>query len=210
MRGGSVRRLLRRAWHPSQRQARARREHRRSRGRADRVPGLPEGAGRRHPAPTLDGFTPEQQFFIAWGQFRGDAIRPETQRLMVQTDPHPIAQVPRDRAAVEHAGVREAFACPAGSPMVRPAEKRCRSGSSRSPDRGPPALGAGAPWAIVCAYTRARWQEPHLGRRRRPRRLPAPRGRGGRADRRPGLRGPGEEPRSSPPSAFPSPSVPSS
>ena len=27
------------------------------------------------PAPPLDGFTPQQQFFIAWGQFRGDAIR---------------------------------------------------------------------------------------------------------------------------------------
>ena len=30
------------------------------------------------PAPTIDGFTPEQQFFIAWGQFRGDAVRPES------------------------------------------------------------------------------------------------------------------------------------
>ena len=40
----------------------------------------------------IDGFTPEQQFFIAWGQFRGDEIRPETQRMMVQGDPHPIAK----------------------------------------------------------------------------------------------------------------------
>ncbi len=46
----------------------------------------------KHAAPTLDGFTPEQQFFIAWGQWRGDAIRPETQRKMVQGDPHPIAK----------------------------------------------------------------------------------------------------------------------
>jgi len=36
------------------------------------------------PARVLDGFTPDQQFFIAWGQFRGDETRPETQRLMVQ------------------------------------------------------------------------------------------------------------------------------
>ncbi|HEX7841749.1 MAG TPA: M13 family metallopeptidase, partial [Kofleriaceae bacterium] len=49
-------------------------------------------AKQQTPAPTLDGFTPDQQFFIAWGQFRSDAIRPETQRLMVQGDPHPIAQ----------------------------------------------------------------------------------------------------------------------
>jgi endothelin-converting enzyme/putative endopeptidase len=32
------------------------------------------------PEPTIDGFTPEQQFFIAWGQWRGDEIRAETQR----------------------------------------------------------------------------------------------------------------------------------
>ena len=44
------------------------------------------------PAPTVDGFTPDQQFFIAWGQFRGDEIRPETQRLMVQGDPHPTGK----------------------------------------------------------------------------------------------------------------------
>ena len=49
-------------------------------------------AQRTRPAPTLDGFTPDQQFFIAWGQFRGDEIRPETQRLMVQGDPHPIGR----------------------------------------------------------------------------------------------------------------------
>ena len=47
--------------------------------------------GKPRPA-DIDGFTPEQQFFIAWGQFRGDEIRPEAQRLMVQSDPHPIAK----------------------------------------------------------------------------------------------------------------------
>ncbi|HVR38351.1 MAG TPA: M13 family metallopeptidase [Thermoanaerobaculia bacterium] len=43
-------------------------------------------------ATTIDGFTPDQQFFIAWGQFRGDETRPETQRMMVQSDPHPVAK----------------------------------------------------------------------------------------------------------------------
>ena len=42
--------------------------------------------------PDIDGFSPEQQFFIAWGQWRGDEIRPETQRTMVQGDPHPIGK----------------------------------------------------------------------------------------------------------------------
>ena len=35
------------------------------------------------PPVTVDGFTPEQQFFIAWGQVRGDELRPEFQRQMV-------------------------------------------------------------------------------------------------------------------------------
>ncbi|MEO5561177.1 MAG: M13 family metallopeptidase, partial [Dokdonella sp.] len=46
----------------------------------------------KQPEATTDGFTPEQQFFLAWAQWRGDAIRPETQRTMVQGDPHPIAK----------------------------------------------------------------------------------------------------------------------
>jgi putative endopeptidase len=42
--------------------------------------------------PDIDGYTPEQQFFIAWGQWRGDAIRIEEQRVMMQSDPHPIGK----------------------------------------------------------------------------------------------------------------------
>jgi hypothetical protein len=45
----------------------------------------------RQPA-RREGFTPDQQFFIAWGQFRGDAVRPEFAWTMVQGDPHPIAK----------------------------------------------------------------------------------------------------------------------
>lgn len=44
------------------------------------------------PAQTIGGLTPDQQFFIAWGQFRGDETRPETQRMMIQGDPHPVAK----------------------------------------------------------------------------------------------------------------------
>jgi endothelin-converting enzyme/putative endopeptidase len=52
--------------------------------------------GKARPA-DIDGFTPEQQFFIAWGQFRGDEIRIETQRLMMQTDP---SHLPKRQAQV--------------------------------------------------------------------------------------------------------------
>lgn len=72
-----------------------------------------------NPTATIDGFTPEQQFFIAWGQFRGDAIRPETQRLMIQGDPHPIAKY-RVIGPISNAPeFQKAFSCGADAPMVR-------------------------------------------------------------------------------------------
>jgi endothelin-converting enzyme/putative endopeptidase len=77
------------------------------------------------PAPTIDGFTPAQQFFIAWGQVRGDAIRPETQRLMVQGDPHPTGKYRVIGPLSNLPEFRKAFDCPADAPMVRPPEKRC-------------------------------------------------------------------------------------
>jgi putative endopeptidase len=77
------------------------------------------------PEPTLDGFTPEQQFFVAWGQVRGDETRPETQRLMVQSDPHPVAQYRVLGPLSNMEEFARAFSCPAGSAMVRPPEKRC-------------------------------------------------------------------------------------
>ncbi len=77
------------------------------------------------PAAALDGFTPEQQFFVAWGQFRGDEIRPETQRLMVQGDPHPIAKYRVIGPVSNLAAFQEAFACKDGAPMARGAGARC-------------------------------------------------------------------------------------
>jgi putative endopeptidase len=77
------------------------------------------------PAPTIDGFTPEQQFFIAWGQFRGDAIRPETQRLMIQGNPVPTGKYRVIGPLSNLPEFQKAFGCPADAPMVRPPEKRC-------------------------------------------------------------------------------------
>ncbi|MBI2681617.1 MAG: M13 family metallopeptidase [Acidobacteriales bacterium] len=78
------------------------------------------------PAPQdIDGFTPEQQFFIAWGQFRGDAIRIETQRLMVQGDPHPTGKYRVNGPLSNLPEFQKAFGCKEGQAMVRPKEKRC-------------------------------------------------------------------------------------
>jgi len=77
------------------------------------------------PARTIDGFTPDQQFFIAWGQFRGDETRPETQRLMVQGDPHPVAKFRVIGPLSNFAPFASAFSCKPDSAMVRPAAKLC-------------------------------------------------------------------------------------
>jgi putative endopeptidase len=79
----------------------------------------------KHVAPTLDGFTPDQQFFIAWGQWRGDEIRPEAQRKMVQGDPHPIAKYRVIGPLSNFPAFAEAFGCKKDSAMVRPAAERC-------------------------------------------------------------------------------------
>ncbi|MFL6210370.1 MAG: M13 family metallopeptidase [Pyrinomonadaceae bacterium] len=77
------------------------------------------------PLPTIDGFTPEQQFFIAWGQFRGDAVRPEFARTMVQGDPHPIGKYRVIGPLSNMPEFQQAFQCRADAPMVRPAAERC-------------------------------------------------------------------------------------
>jgi putative endopeptidase len=77
------------------------------------------------PEPTIDGFTPEQQFFLAWGQWRGDQIRQETQRTMVQGDPHPIAKYRVNGPLSNLPEFKAAFQCPADAPMVRQGADRC-------------------------------------------------------------------------------------
>jgi endothelin-converting enzyme/putative endopeptidase len=79
----------------------------------------------KNPAPARVGLTPEQRFFIAFGQMRGDAMRLEAQRQLLATDPHPA---PKFRVVGTLSNLPEfqrAFSCPAGADMVRPPEKRC-------------------------------------------------------------------------------------
>jgi putative endopeptidase len=81
---------------------------------------------RTHPVPVVDGFTPEQQFFISWGQASGAAMRLEAQRQLVSSDPHPV---PKFRVIGPLANSREfqqAFSCQVSAQMVRPPEKRCK------------------------------------------------------------------------------------
>jgi putative endopeptidase len=76
------------------------------------------------PRTPIDGFTPEQRFFLAYAQARRATFRDQQLRLMVQTDPHspnefrvngPLSNMPEFAAA---------FGCKEGDPMVRPAAER--------------------------------------------------------------------------------------
>jgi putative endopeptidase len=76
--------------------------------------------------PPIDGFTADQRFFISYAQTWADNFRPEYARLIAQTNEHPID---RFRTLGPLANMQEfakAFACAAGSAMVRPEAKRCR------------------------------------------------------------------------------------
>ena len=71
------------------------------------------------PQPKIDGFTPEQRFFIANGQAYCQNIRPEGARLRAQVDPH-SPNPDRVIGVVENMPeFQRAFACKAGQPMVR-------------------------------------------------------------------------------------------
>jgi len=76
-------------------------------------------AQKTNPGRVIDGLTPDQQFFIGWGQFRGDAIRAETQRLMVQGDPHPTSQYRVVGPLSNMPEFAAAFGCNTNDPMVR-------------------------------------------------------------------------------------------
>ncbi|HYC60934.1 MAG TPA: M13 family metallopeptidase [Thermoanaerobaculia bacterium] len=79
----------------------------------------------KNPGRAIDGFSPDQQFFIAWGQFRGDEIRPETQRIMVQGGPHPTGEYRVIGPVSNMPEFASAFGCKQDALMVRPVEKRC-------------------------------------------------------------------------------------
>jgi putative endopeptidase len=77
------------------------------------------------PLPAVEGFSPDQQFFIAWGQFRGDAVRPEFARTMVQGDPHPIGKYRVIGPLSNLTEFQRAFECKPDAAMVRAPADRC-------------------------------------------------------------------------------------
>lgn len=77
------------------------------------------------PEPTVDGFTPDQQFFLAEAQWRGALVRPEAARTAVSTDPHPPGHFRVLGPLSNMPEFEKAFSCKAGDAMVRAETDRC-------------------------------------------------------------------------------------
>ncbi len=81
-----------------------------------------EGKG---PEPTVDGFTPDQQFFLAEAQWRGSLVRPAAARMAVSVDPHPPGKYRVLGPLSNMPEFEKAFQCKAGDAMVRAEAERC-------------------------------------------------------------------------------------
>jgi len=82
-----------------------------------------ERALQQHGRPGLiDGFTPEQRFFLGYAQSWRGQTRPEEMRTRVATDPHAPEQWRVNGPVSNDPKFAEAFGCKAGDPMVRSAE----------------------------------------------------------------------------------------
>ena len=72
----------------------------------------------------IDGFTPEQRFFIGYGQSWCANTRDETKRMYATIDPHSPDKYRVNGVVSNTLEFQQAFQCKPGSAMVR--EKRCR------------------------------------------------------------------------------------
>ncbi|HXZ26673.1 MAG TPA: M13 family metallopeptidase [Terriglobales bacterium] len=69
--------------------------------------------------PGIDGFTPRQRFFLAWGQIRCANVTQARARSLARTDPHSPGRWRVNGVVSNMPEFAKAFHCPAGSPMVR-------------------------------------------------------------------------------------------
>jgi predicted metalloendopeptidase len=67
----------------------------------------------------IDGLTPEQRFFLGYGQIWCANARPEALRLQVQTNPHSPSEFRVNGAVSNFEEFGKAFGCKAGQSMVR-------------------------------------------------------------------------------------------
>jgi predicted metalloendopeptidase len=66
----------------------------------------------------LDGYTPQQRFFLGYAQIWCANQRPESLRNSVRTDPHSPGEFRVDGVVQNMPEFAVAFSCSAGQPMV--------------------------------------------------------------------------------------------
>ncbi len=75
-------------------------------------------------AKKIDGFTPEQRFFLSFAAIWRSKIRDADQKLRLNTDPHSPAHFRVNGPLSDLPEFQQAFNIPENSPMVQPANKR--------------------------------------------------------------------------------------
>jgi endothelin-converting enzyme/putative endopeptidase len=76
------------------------------------------------PAPLRDGFTPQQRFFLGWGQIWCENSTEQIAKLRAQTDPHSPGRYRVNGVVSNMPEFQKAFNCAPKAPMVR--ENACR------------------------------------------------------------------------------------
>ena len=72
----------------------------------------------------IDGFTPQQRFFLSYASMMREVDRPEILRLWLQTDPHSPSRYRVIGVLSNFDAFAQAFDVPEGAPMRRPAAER--------------------------------------------------------------------------------------
>jgi putative endopeptidase len=75
-------------------------------------------------AQTINGYTPQQRFFLGFGRAWCEKRRPEYSRMLVSVDPHSPGKYRVTGVVQNMPEFQKAFSCKAGQPMVR--ENACR------------------------------------------------------------------------------------
>jgi putative endopeptidase len=78
------------------------------------------------PRRVIDGFTPEQRFFLGYAQWFTRSFRDEEARSRITTDPHPNDMYRINGTLSNLPEFAQAFFCKMNDPMVRPAANRCK------------------------------------------------------------------------------------
>ncbi len=76
------------------------------------------------PVKPIDGYTPQQRYFLAYGQIWCQNVTDQEARKRALTDPHSPGEWRVNGAVQNSAAFQQAFGCKAGQPMVR--ENACR------------------------------------------------------------------------------------